>query len=155
MERINLKRLVDIVCYFNNINKKKFYSLSCKLNVVDCRIVVASIMHNELKISVEDISDSMTKGVSTIISYLEDHHNQYNEINLYTKLYDNVLSQYLKHQNNEFSSEVEEMILKTNYDLELEKKLEKIINENTKLQQMLEREKLKNRYKLKKIKNYV
>jgi len=155
MERINLKRLVDIVCYFNNINKKKFYSLSCKLNVVDCRIVVASIMHNELKIPVEDIGDSMTKGLSTIISYLEDHHNQYNEINLYTKLYDNVLSQYLKHENDEFSSEVEEMILKTNYDLELEKKLEKIINENTKLQQMLEREKLKNRYKQKKINNYV
>ena len=59
MEGINLKRLVDIVCYFNNINKKKFYSLSCKLNVVDCRMVVATILHNELKISVDEVSESM------------------------------------------------------------------------------------------------
>ena len=46
------------------------------------------------------------------------------------------------------------MILKTNYDLELEKRLEKILNENTKLQHMLEREKIKNRNINKKFKNY-
>ena len=27
MEGINLKRLIDIVCYFNNINKKKFFEM--------------------------------------------------------------------------------------------------------------------------------
>jgi hypothetical protein len=155
MEGINLKRLVDIVCYFNNINKKKFYSLSCKLNVVDCRIVVACILHNELNVSIDDISLNMSKGAATILDYLEDHKQQYGQINHYTKLYQNTLSQYLKHQNDKFSSDVEKMILKTNYDLELEKKIEKIINENTKLQHMLEREKLKNRYITKKNKNYV
>ena len=64
------------------------------------------------------------------------------------------LSQYLKHKDDTFSSDVEEMILKTNYDLELEKRLEKILNENTKLQHMLEREKIKNRNINKKFKNY-
>ena len=47
------------------------------------------------------------------------------------------------------------MILKTNYDIELERKLEKILNQNTNLQHMLEREKLKNRLINKKSKHYV
>ena len=155
MEGINLKRLVDIVCYFNNINKKKFYSLSCKLNVVDCRMVVATILHNELKISVDEVSESMAKDITTILDYLSFHKKQYKNINHFTKLYDNTLSQYLKHKSDTFSSDVEKMILKTNYDLELEKRLEKILNQNTKLQHMLEKEKLKNRYINKKLKNYV
>ena len=154
MERINLKRIIYIVCYFNNINKKKFYSLSAKLNVLDCRIVIASILNIEFKKSIDEISKAMSKEPQTILDYLQDHSKQYHDINHYTKLYDNTLSQYLKHKNDTFSSDVEEMILKTNYDLELEKRLEKILNENTKLQHMLEREKLKNRNINKKLKNY-
>tara|TARA_R100000734_G_scaffold16570_1_gene12658 strand:+ start:2129 stop:2500 length:372 start_codon:yes stop_codon:yes gene_type:complete len=122
--------------------------------VLDCRIVIASILHYELKKPIDEISDAMSKEPATVLHYLEDHSNQYQDINHYTKLYDNTLSQYLKHKDDTFSSDVEEMILKTNYDLDLEKRLEKILNENTKLQHMLEREKIKNRNINKKFKNY-
>ena len=155
MEGVNLKRLIDIVCYFNNVNKKKFNSLSCKLNVVDCRIVVTAILHNELKVSIDDISSSLSKCPNTILEYIEYNDDQYGVINHFTKLYDNTIAQYNKHKFDNFSRDVEEMILKTNYDIELERKLEKFVNQNTNLQHMLEREKLKNRLINKKSKHYV
>ena len=63
MEGINLKRLIDIVCYFNNINKKKFYSLSAKLNVLDCRIVIASILNIEFKKSILELGKFILLGI--------------------------------------------------------------------------------------------
>ena len=141
MEGINLKRLVETACYFNKVSIRKYHSLSTKLNVADTRAVVCNILINEFNFTKEDVSEMMCRCIDSIRAYVKIH-EQYTIINHYTKLYQNTL----KHFNMDFETESHEhhcKIQKTKYDMDLESKIERLLNENGYLQFLLDKQKRK------------
>ncbi len=141
MERINLKRLVETACYFNKLSIRKYYSTTTKLNVADTRAIVCNILLNEYNYTKEDVSSYMGRCMDSINSYIKIH-QQYKIINHYTKLYQNTL----EHFKMDFETEHDEhhsKIQKTKYDLELETKVERLLNEVSYLQFLLEKHKRK------------
>lgn len=141
MERGDLKRLIETACYFNKVSVRKYYSLSNKLNIVDTRAIVCNILIKEFKLSKKEVSETMGKCSDTIKSYIKIHEH-YNILNHYTKLYDNTLS----HFNMNFETENDEhhcKIQKTKYDLMLEGKIERLLNENSYLEYLLEKHRRK------------
>ena len=118
MEGINIKRLIETACYFNKVSIRKYYSTTTKLNVADTRAVVCNILINEYKYTKEETSELIGRCLDSIKSYIKVH-QQYEIINHYTK------------------------IQKTKYDMELEKKVERLLNEVGYLQFLLEKHKRK------------
>jgi|TARA_R100000149_G_C5878143_1_gene142305 hypothetical protein len=139
MEGINIKRLIETACYFNKVSIKKYYSTSTKLNVVDTRAIVCNILINEYNLNKEETSQLMGRCLDSVKSYIKIH-KQYEVINHYTRLYQNTLEHYKM----DFESEHQEhhlKIQKTKYDMELETKVERLLNEVSYLQFLLEKKK--------------
>tara|TARA_R100000781_G_scaffold114984_1_gene88262 strand:- start:2557 stop:2988 length:432 start_codon:yes stop_codon:yes gene_type:complete len=141
MEGINIKRLIETACYFNKVNIRKYYSTTTKLNVVDTRAIVCNILINEYKLTKEETSELMCRCLDSVKAYIKIH-EQYEIVNHYTRLYQNTL----EHFKLDFETEHHEhhaKIQKTKYDMELESKVERLLNEVGYLQFMLEKHKRK------------
>ena len=142
----NLDRLVKLACYYNRIKDIEFYREYDNKRIVDARSMVYYMALNTLKYSLYDVCDFFNKEEGYILELIEHHKSEYEIINHYTQMYDNIETQFLKWRDSEL--DLQYCIIKTKYDSDIEKKYEYIVNENSTLKNELEKlnYKSKNKY---------
>jgi hypothetical protein len=144
-----LDRLVKLATYYNRIKHIEFYRDYDNKRIVDARAMVYHLCLNVLNYNLLEVSESFNKDEKYILELLEHHKTEYNIINHYTQIYQNIETQYTKWKESEL--DLQYSIIKTKYDYDLAKKYEEILNENCNLKYQLE----KLNYKLKKNYRYV
>lgn len=141
-----IERLVRIATHYNKIKFSEFYKEYKHPRITDCKAMVYHAMNQNYGYKIEEIAQIFNINVSYVKSKIEHHDSEYMVINGYTKLYDNIITQYDNWSN--ASLDLAYSIIKTKHDHRKALKYEQILNENNRLK--YENSILKNKiYKLK------
>ena len=154
-----IDRLIKIACYYNSIKPIEFHRDYANNRIKDSRAIVYHLLikkynytikdvakiFNKTDVSIFEISENFNKPESYIFELLEHHNSEYNIINHYTSMCENVETQLDAW--NKTDLDLQYSITKTKYDTDLAEKYEVILNENYKLKYELEKLRIKkNKY---------
>ena len=137
-----IDRLIKIASYYNSIKVLEFYRNYDNKKIVDARAMVYFMCLDLLNYSVYEVSIEFKKNEDYILELLDHHKSEYKIINHYTRMYQNIETQFLNWQDSKL--DLSYSIIKTNYDKDRDLKYENILNENYILKYKLEKLKIKN-----------
>jgi len=143
----NIDRLVKLASYYNKIKHIEFWRNYDNKRIIDARAMVYHLALNKLNFTIYEIAENFNKEEIYILELLENHKSEYNIINYYTQIYDNIDTQNSKWKESDL--DLQYCIVKTKYDYDIAKKYEEILNENCMLRYELDKLNFKKR------KNYV
>ena len=143
----NIDRLVKLASYYNKIKHIEFWRNYDNKRIIDARAMVYHLALNKLNFTIYEIAENFNKEEIYILELLEHHKSEYNIINYYTQIYDNIDTQNSKWKESDL--DLQYCIVKTKYDYDVAKKYEEILNENSMLRYELDKLNFKKR------KNYV
>ena len=141
MKRID--RLVKLASYYNRIKHIEFWRNYDNKRIVDARAMVYHLALNKLNYTIFEIAENFNKEEIYILELLEHHKSEYNIINYYTQIYDNIDTQNSKWKESDL--DLQYCIVKTKYDYDVAKKYEEILNENCMLRYELDKLNFKKR----------
>jgi|TARA_Y100001963_G_scaffold75595_1_gene104957 hypothetical protein len=139
-----IDRLVKLASYYNKIKHIEFWRDYDNKRIIDARAMVYHLSLNILNYTIFEVAETFNKEEDYILELLEHHKSEYNIINYYTEMYQNIETQYTKWKQSDL--DLQYCIIKTKYDYDNAKKYEQILNENCMLREQLD----KLNYKLKK-----
>ena len=139
-----IDRLVKLASYYNKIKHIEFWRDYDNKRIIDARAMVYHLALNILNYTIFEVAETFNKEEDYILELLEHHKSEYNIINYYTEMYQNIEIQYTKWKQSDL--DLQYCIIKTKYDYDTAKKYEQILNENCMLREQLD----KLNYKLKK-----
>jgi hypothetical protein len=134
---ITIERLIKIACYYNRIKTLEFHRDYANKRIKDSRAIVYHILSNKFNYSIKDIANLFKKTDVYVFEIIEHHNDEYNVINHYTSMYQNVESQLENW--NKTDLDLQYALVKTKYDIDIAEKYELILNENCKLKDQLEK----------------
>jgi hypothetical protein len=137
----SVDRLIRICCYYNKVKFADFYNVFSNPRTKDCRAMVYHILHYQENFSIYDISEIFNKDIIFIKDMIKYHDTEYHIINHYTRQYENTLTQYRSWNNSDL--DLAYSIIKTKYDYDTDIKYEQILNENNRLENELDKLKIK------------
>ncbi len=127
----SVERLIRIACHYNKLKFADFNREFNNLRLKDCKSIVYQVMIDKLGYDKTKLSIHFGCSVKMISFYINHHCNEYNVINHYTKIYENVKTQFESWTKSEL--DLAYSIVKTNYDIKNELRYEHILNENNRL----------------------
>ena len=133
----NIDRLVKLASYYNKIKHIEFWRNYDNKRIIDARAMVYHLALNKLNYTIHEIAETFNKEEIYILELLDHHKSEYDIINYYTQIYDNIDTQYSKWK--ESGLDLQYCIIKTKYDYDLAKKYEEILNENCMLRYQLDK----------------
>lgn len=133
----NIDRLVKLASYYNKIKNIEFWRNYDNKRIIDARAMVYHLALNKLNYTIHEIAETFNKEEIYILELLDHHKSEYDIINYYTQIYDNIDTQYSKWK--ESGLDLQYCIIKTKYDYDLAKKYEEILNENCMLRYQLDK----------------
>jgi hypothetical protein len=137
----NIDRLVKLSSYFNRIKDIEFYRDYDNKRIIDARAMVYHLAIDVMNYTIYEVSVAFSKEENYVLEMLRHHKSEYNIINHYTQLYENIKTQFNNWKNSEY--DLQYSIIKTKYDYETEKRYEQILNENGALKHQLHIMKIK------------
>ena len=139
----NIDRLVKLASYYNKIKHIEFWRNYDNKRIIDARAMVYHLALNKLNFTIYEIAENFNKEEIYILELLEHHKSEYNIINYYTQIYDNIDTQNSKWKESDL--DLQYCIVKTKYDYDVAKKYEEILNENCMLRYELDKLNFKKR----------
>ncbi len=142
-----IDRLIKIACYFNSIKPLEFHRDYANKRIKDTRAIVYHLLTKKYNYTIQEVAKAFNKNDLYIFDILEHHKSEYNVINHYTSMCENVETQLDNWNNTDL--DLQYSLIKTKHDADLAEKYEIILNENYKLKSEL------NKLRIKKRKYYV
>tara|TARA_R100000664_G_scaffold2697_1_gene6533 strand:- start:2828 stop:3262 length:435 start_codon:yes stop_codon:yes gene_type:complete len=139
-----IDRLVKLASYYNRIKHIEFWRNYDNKRIIDARAMVYHLALNILNYTIFEVADKFNKTDDYILELLDHHKKEYNVINHYTQIYQNIETQYTKWKDSEL--DLQYCIVKTKYDYDNEKRYEQILNENCSLKYELEKLKINKKH---------
>lgn len=140
-----IDRLIKIACYYNSIKPIEFHRDYANNRIKDSRAIVYHLLIKKYNYTIKDVAKIFNKTDVYIFEIIEHHNSEYNIINHYTSMCENVETQLDAW--NKTDLDLQYSITKTKYDNDLAEKYEVILNENYKLKYELEKLRIKkNKY---------